>query len=423
MKITRRTALQSAAATAAATIVPSTVFGKNAPSERITLGFVGMGGQGVGMNMNNFLSCSDAQVVTVCDAFEARSKRAAALADKRAKTKGCKAITDFREIIADKAIDAVVISTPDHWHVPISLMALEAGKDVFCEKPTLTIAEGRALVDEVNKRKAVFQMGMEDRSVIHYHKMVEWLRNGAIGDLVRVDLQLPNGYVFPKEKPIPVPKGLNYEMFVGPAQWQPYTKNRTTQKWWRMNGNFANGSLVDWGSHQFDTAQLAVNDPDICPVEVEGTGEIPKDSATTVPVKFDVKYRYGNGAEVHVTSGGTGIKLTGTKGWVGNDSWRGQLKASDKKILHTKYTPKTSKHWQMPPGEQRNFIDCVKSRKPTTYPAEIMHYLHTSLHMGIISIRLGRKLKWDPKKEEFPGDEAANALRRRPVREDWKKKA
>lgn len=422
MKITRRSFMKSTAVAAVPLIVPASVFGKNAPSSRITLGCIGMGGQGVSANLNNFLSYPDARVVTVCDVFESRSKRAQTLVDKRYKSTGCKAVTDFREIIADKSIDAVVISTPDHWHVPMSLIALEAGKDVFCEKPTMTIAEGRALIDAVSKRKAVFQIGLEDRSVMHYHKMIEWLRNGEIGELERVDVSLPNGYVFPKEKAVPVPKGLNYELFVGPAAFLPYTPHRTTQKYWRMTRNFGSGSLVDWGSHQFDTAQLAVNDPDVCPVEIEAEGKIPKNAMSNVPVTFDVKYRYSNGVKVRVKSGGTALRLTGTKGWVGNDRWRGQLKASDTKILHKKYTPQTSKHWQRPPGEQRNFLDCVKSRKPTTYTAETMHTLHTTLHMGVIAIRLGRKLQWNPKKEEFVNDDAANALRSREPRNDWKRK-
>jgi hypothetical protein len=156
-------------------------------------------------------------------------------------------------------------------------------------------------------------------------------------------------------------------------------------------------------------------------VEVEGTGVIPENSMTTVPVSFDVTYRYSNGVEVRVRSGGTGIRLTGSKGWVGNAKWRGRLEASDKKILHTKYTPETSKHWQRPPSEHRNFLDCVKSRKPTTYTAETMHLLHTTLLMGDISIRLGRKLKWDPTKEEFVGDAEANAMRSIQYREDWKR--
>ncbi len=407
------------AAGAAPMFVPSHVLGENAPSKRITLGFIGMGSQGVGVNLNNFLNLEDAQVVAVCDVFENRRKSAQQSVNARYENNDCKAYTDFRKIIDDKSIDAVVISTPDHWHVPISLMALEAGKDVFSEKPTKAILEGRELMNAVEKHKAVFQMGMEDRSVPHYHKMVEWLRNGAIGDLERVDVQLPDGKVHAIEKEAAVPAWLDYNLFVGPAEFIPYTPHRTKQINWRMCRNFGNGTLVDWGSHQVDTAQLAANDPNVCPVEVEGTGEIPKNSATTVPVTFDIKYLYSNGVEVRVKSGGTGIRLTGSKGWVGNDSWRGQLKASDPAILRTRYTAETSKHWQMPPAEQRNFIDCVKSREPTTYPAEIMHKLHTTLLMGDVSIRLGKKLKWDAKKEEFIGNAEANAMRSVKYR-DWR---
>jgi predicted dehydrogenase len=185
-----------------------------------------------------------------------------------------------------------------------------------------------------------------------------------------------------------------------------------------MTRNFASGSLVDWGSHQVDTAQLAANAPEVCPVRIEGTGSIPENSMTNVPVAFDVKFLYSNGVEVRVKSGGTALRLTGTKGWVGNDKWRGGLKASDESILRTKYSPETSKHWQMPPREHRNFLDCVKSRQPTTYPAETMHQLHTTLLMGDIAIRLGRKLDWDPKKEEFIGDDTANAMRSRKARTD-----
>jgi predicted dehydrogenase len=419
-KMNRRTALKVVASSAAAPlIVSSRVLGAEAPSKRIVVGCIAVGGQGRS-NLGLFLNQPDARVVAVCDVFKTRSDAAKKVVDKRYKNSDCKSCTDFREIIDDKDINAVAISTPDHWHVPMSLMALKTGKDVFCEKPTKTIAEGRALIEEVKKRKTVFQIGLEDRSVPHYHKMVEWLRNGEIGDLERVDVQLPKGFVFPKEEEAPVPDGLDYNLFVGPAPFMPYTKSITVQRRWRMNRNFASGSLVDWGSHQVDTAQLAVNAPEVCPIEIEGTGTIPENSATTVPVTFDVQYRYSNGVEVRVKSGGTGIRLTGSKGWVGNDSWRGQLKASDEKVLHRKYTPETSNHWQRPPGEHRNFLDCVKSRKPTTYTAETMHLLHTTLLMGDIAIRLGRKLKWDPKKEEFVGDAEANAMRSIKYR-DWQK--
>jgi predicted dehydrogenase len=372
------------------------------------------------MNLTNFLALDDAQATAVCDVVRSRAEIAKHRVDSRYQTKDCKLYTDFRRIIEDPAIDAVVISTPDHWHVPMSLMALEAGKDVFCEKPTKFIAEGKALINAVKKHKAIFQMGMEDRSVPHYHKMVEWLRNGAIGDLQRVELQLPAGQVLPKADPQPVPEGFDYNLFVGPAEFIPFREAFLHARDWRMVRNFGCGSLVDWGSHQVDTAQLAVNAPEGCPVEVEGTGLIPGDSLTTVPVEFDVTFRYSTGVDVHVKSGGTGIRLIGSKGWVGNAEWRGRLQASDEKILHMKYAPGTSKHWAMPPGEQRNFIDCVKSRKPTTYTEDTMHRLHATLLMGDLSIRLGRKLRWDAAKEEFVNDAEANALRSCTYR-DWAK--
>ena len=400
--------------------VPAGVFGANAPSKSISLGFIGLGSQGHGSNLMNFLALPDAHVAAVCDVVRGRAEASKTLVTAKRQTRDCKAHLDFRRILEDPSIDAVVISTPDHWHVPMSLMALEAGKDVFCEKPTKTIGEGRVLMDAVARHKAVFQMGMEDRSVTQYHRMVEWLRNGAIGDLEQVDIQLPAGKIIPKSPEHAVPKDFDYNLFVGPAAMIPFDPVFLTSVGWRMVRNFGSGSLIDWGSHQMDTAQLAVNAPEVCPVEIEGTGEIPGDALTNVPVEFAVTFRYSTGAVVNVKSGGTGMRLTGSKGWVGNSEWRGQMLASDPKILRTKYAPGTSKHWQMPPNEQRNFLDCVKSRQPTTYTAGTMHLLHTTLHAANLSIRLGRKLHWDAKKEEFPGDSEANALRTINYR-DWAK--
>ena len=419
--VSRRDALKSMlAAGLAPIVVPGRLFGARAPSKQITLGFIGMGSQGTQSNLRNFLAQDDAKAVAVCDVFRTKTEAARQLVNKQYGNNDCKAYTDFRRIMEDRSIDAVVISTPDHWHVPMSLMALEAGKDVFCEKPTKVIAEGRALMDLVAKRKAVFQIGLEDRSVPHYHKMVEWVRNGAIGDLQRVEVQLPKGTILPKQDEAPVPDGLDYNLFVGPAEFIPYRPNICAGNNWRFIRNFGSGSLLDWGSHQVDTAQLAVNAPELCALEAEGTGLLPKDSLTNVIVEFDVNFLYSNGFVVNVKSAGTGIRLIGSKGWVGNAAWRDRIQASDEKILQTKYTPETSKHWQMPPGEQRNFLDCVKSRQPTTYTAETMHQLHLTLHMGYLSILLGRKLKWDPVKEEFIKDAEANALRSY-VHRDWAK--
>lgn len=394
--------------------------GASAASERITLGFVGVGNHGLGYNLRSFLEEGDAQVVAVCDVFADRRKNARETVDRRYAAKGCREYADFRELLRADDIDAVVISTPDHWHVPISMLAIEAGKDVFCEKPTLTIAEGRALVDLVARKKAVFQVGLEDRSVIQYHMLAGWARNGAIGEPRRILVKLPAGDDFKKEDPAPVPEGLDYNMWTGPAPFSPYTPTRTDPQQWRNIRDYAGGKLADWGAHLLDTAQVANFAEGSGPVEVEGDGEVPKDSMSTMPVNYRLRYRYANGVEMRVESGGVALRIEGTTGWVGNNGWRGRLEASDPSILHTKYPNETSRLWPLPRSEHRNFLDCIRSRQATTYTAEAGHRLSTVMHIGNIAIQLGRKLRWDPVTEAFIEDEAANRLRSRPSREDWK---
>lgn len=426
----RRDALKTIIATATAPLfVPAHVLGANAPSKRITLGCIGMGGQGTAANLGTFLREEDAQVTVVCDAYLSRAETARERVDKTYGTTGCKAYRDFRKILEDPSVDAVVISTPDHWHVPMSLMALEAGKDVFCEKPTLCIDEGRELVNAVKRHNAVFQVGLEDRSLIHFHKMVEWAKNGAIGKIGRIDVTLPAGLSFPKEKPAKPPEDLDWNLWQGPAPYHEYTPNRTGSWHWRNIGDYAKGALLDMGTHLVDTAQLSADAPGVCPVEVEGTGEIPVDMETDVPVTFDLKYRYANGVVMSVKNGpGKGwkpnsgsLRFEGDKGWIRRKTWYAGLEASDPAILQTRYTPETSRHWPLPPREQRDFLDCVKSRNPTTYQATDMHLMSTTLHLGVVAITLGRKLKWDPQTEAFVDDEAANKLRTRPAHRDWGK--
>jgi len=408
------------AATAAAPLVlPARLFGQNAPSKQITLGFVGLGNEGYGHNLKAFLVEDDARAVAVCDVMASRRTRARETVDQQYSATGCKEIADFRELIGRKDIDAVVISTPDHWHVPIALLALEQGKDVFCEKPTLTIAEGRKLVESVARHKAVFQVGIEDRSVIYYYRMAELVRNGAIGQLKTIHVKLPAGSAFPIEKPAPVPAELNWNMWLGPAPFHPFTPTRTEAMHWRQVRDYSGGLLTDWGSHLLDTAQVANFAEASGPVEVEGTGEIPANSMATTFVTFKLHYRYANGVEMFVDSGGVALRFDGSDGWIGNNGWLGRLEGTSTELLRRKYPRAGNKIWPMPPNEQRNFLNCVKTRQPTTYTAEAGQRLSTAMHVGNIAMQLGRKLKWDPESEAFPGDEAANALRSRPARDDW----
>jgi len=410
-------------AAAAPLVLPSRLFGETAPSKKITLGFVGLGNEGYGHNLKAFLVENDARAVAVCDVFAGRRARARETVDAHYAAAGCKEIADFRDLIARKDIDAVVISTPDHWHVPISLLALEAGKDVFCEKPTLTIAEGRRLADTVARHKAVFQTGIEDRSVIYYYRMAELVRNGAIGQLKTIHVKLPAGTAFPVEQPAPIPADLNWDLWLGPAPFHPYTTTRTEAMHWRQVRDYSGGLLTDWGSHLLDKAQVANFAEESGPVEVEGVGQVPANSMATTFVTFKLRYRYANGVEMSVESGDVAIRFDGTEGWIGNHGWLGRLEGTSSELLRRKYPRQGNKIWPMPPNEQRNFLDCVKSRQPTTYTAEADQRLSTTMHIGNIAMELGRKLKWDPKSESFFGDEAANALRSRPARNDWMNKS
>lgn len=408
----------------------SKLFGSSAPSNKITLGFIGMGGQGVGLNLKSFLEEEDCRCLVVCDAYLNRALDSKKLVDEQYGNTDCHAVQDFREVIRDPNLDAVVISTPDHWHTPMSLMALEAGKHVFCEKPTYTIGEGRVLADAVKKSGKVFQTGLEDRSLTHYHRMVEWVRNGAIGDLHHMDVALPSGYIRDWEPEAPVPDDLNWNLWLGPAPWHPFTATRTEPMHWRYIRDYSTGIITDWGAHLADTAQLAANDPHVCALEVKGSAVPPPEKAQSdIPASYDLHYRYSNGITMHLHNmpndegmgGKAYIRFYGSKGWVSVTGWRGRFDASDPAILRKKYDTGTSKHFPIPEREHPNFLECIRSGKETTYPAETLHQLSTTLHMGVIAADLGRGLSWNHQSERFVNDAEANSRLTVKPRNDWKK--
>lgn len=423
--LSRRAFLKSGLAGALAAgvapqFVPARVLGQHAPSKRVTLGFIGVGTHGVAVNLMSFLQETDCQVLAVCDVFGSRREHARNVVNQHYGNTDCRAIADFREVIGRSDLDAVVISTPDHWHVTMALMALEAGKKVFCEKPTLTIAEGRRLAEAVKQRGLLFATGLEDRSVIYYHMMAEAVRNGAIGRLERIRVGLPEKPIFPNEAPVPVPADLNYELWLGPAPFRPYTPSLTDAQVWRQIHDFSGGTLTDWGAHLVDTAQVGNFAENSSPVAVEGEGTVPPDSLNTVPQRYRLSYRYANGVALEVVSGEISIRFEGTEGWIGNKGWRGPLEASDPAILRRKYDPKTTKLWPRPPAEQRDFLDCIQTGRSPMYTAEALHRLSTTLHLGSIAMQLGRPLRWDPAAETFLDDPQANALRTRPQRSEWR---
>ncbi|MCH7228093.1 Gfo/Idh/MocA family protein [Haloferula sp. A504] len=420
-KPSRRKVLAQLAAASAPLIIPSRLLGKDAPSNKITLGHIGMGSQGIGRNLRTFLNQPDQVTLAVCDVRRSAAERAKREVDQHHGNTDCTVTQDFRELIARDDLDAIVISTPDHWHVPLSLAALRAGKDVFCEKPTLTITEGSELVTEVMKRKAVFQWGIEDRYLVKYYRLAGWVRAGLIGDLKTIHVTLPAKSPFPLEEPAPVPAGLDWNLWLGPAPFHEYTPTRPDPQHWRTLFDYSGGVITDWGSHLIDTAQIGARMEHLGPVEVFGSGPLPDPEKfhSDVPIRFDLDYRYANGVVMKVGAGEVDIKFEGSNGWVRCKGWNGAWSASDPEILRVAEFPDTADYWPRPPIEHRDFLDCMKSRSKPAYHAEAGHRLATALHLGHLAVRTGKTVKWDPGREAFEGESfEASPIYRRPPR-DW----
>lgn len=416
----KRTALAAApVALAGTTMVPSSVLGAAAPSNRITIGCIGLGSQGV-WNMQGLMSKPQAQVLAVCDVDAnhlERAQRTAGLDEKSA-------YTDYRELLARDDIDAVVVSTPDHWHVPISIAAAKAGKDIYCEKPlTLTIAEGRALCSTVERYGRVFQTGSQQRSDSRFRFACELVRSGRIGKLQTIHVQIPKNS---RPNPLdwqaePVPPHLDYDMWLGPAPWAPYTKMRCHYSF-RFILDYSGGQITNWGAHYLDIAQWANGTDRTGPVEILGRGEFPKTGLFTTATKVYVEYTYDNGVKLICTTrpadiGDGNIKFEGSKGWVYVD--RSGIDAYPKSILTSKIAPHGI-HLYHSTDHGQNFLNCVKLRKNCAADVEIGHRSASLCHLGNIAMLLGRKLKWDPGKERFIDDEAANRMLARSMRAPWR---
>jgi len=400
--------------------IPSRLLGADAPSRKINVGFIGTGDHGTDWNLRRYLQLPAARVIMVCDVDGIRARKAKGIVDAQYDNDDCAMTKDFREVLARPDIDAVMISTPDHWHTLISVLALRAGKDVQCEKPTLTIDEGKLLIAEVRKSQKIFQTSTEDRAIPVYHRMAELVRNGRIGKLQRIEVILPKQPTGPGDPtPQPVPPELDYDMWLGPAPEAPYTRDRVHFNF-RWIWDYSGGIICDWGTHLFDTAQWANNTELSGPVEIDGKGTHWEGGLYNTVKDYDVTYRYANGVVMTCKPGNPSIKFIGTDGWVGNRGWRGELEASSPGISKSVIGPNEVHLYTNPEGEHDDFLKCVRSRKDPYFPVEIGHRVATVCHLANLSIRLGRKLKWDPVKEQFENDAEANALRTRPLRSPWK---
>lgn len=394
-------------------------FGQKAPNDRITLGFIGVGTQGRGL-LGNFLNHPNTQVLAVCDVDTTRREHSKKTVDefytiKGVKEyKGCAAYEDFREVIGRKDIDAVVIATPDHWHAFVAIAACNAGKDIYCEKPlSLTIHEARAMVNAARKNDRVFQTGSMQRSMKEFRQACELVRNGRLGKISQVIVD-----VGPPSRPCDLPEeamepGLNWDRWLGPAPMRPYNSvlsPRGVHKHfpdWRNYRDYSGGMMTDWGAHHFDIAQWGLGMDESGPVEIIP----PEDPKATK----GLRYIYANGVEVlHGNSGG--VLFVGSEGKILVN--RGKFEA----------TPGSLAEQPLPDGAVRlynsynhtkDFLDCVRSRKRPICDVEVGCRSVTVCHLGNLAYWNHRRLKWDPAKERFVGDDAANEWLDRPKRGEW----
>lgn len=435
--LTRRQFLKSTTAAAGAliwpAIVPSAVLGADSPSNRITIGCIGVGRMGLG-DLKEIMGFTQAQVVAVCDVDAKRAKFAQQLVDKHysrqnsgGNYKGCAMYKDFRQLIARDDIDAVQVVTPDHWHALPAIAAAMAGKDIFVQKPlTLTIKEGRILSDTVRRYGRILQVGSQQRSDSRFRFACELVRNGRIGKLHTVKVGLPIDPATAPQPVMPVPQGLDYNFWLGPAPWAEYTEKRVHPQngygrpGWLRICDYGSGMITGWGSHHNDIAQWAMGTEYSGPLEIKAQAEFPEDGLWDVHGPFRIEYTYANGVKLICADhkkNKQGILFEGTQGWV--YVRRGHLDAQPKSLLNSIIEPNEI-HLYKSNNHKENFLHCIKSRKETVAPVEVGHRSCTLCLLGAIAMRVGRKLKWDPLKEQFNNDDQANRMLSRPMRSPWR---
>lgn len=421
-----------AAALVCPTIVPARALGAEGArpaGERINVGMIGVGRQAFMTNMKQFLAMPDVQLVAVCDVDSWRrdnAKRAIeetyAGQNQAGKYRGCDTYVDYEELLTRNDIDAVMISTPDHWHAPMALAAMKAGKDVSLEKPiTRTIAEGRQLSDTAAKLKRVFRVDSELRSTAGVHRAAELVRNGRIGKVRKVTVGVPLGDVgCPPQPTMPVPAELDYERWQGPAPRAPYTERRVhppksyERPGWMRHLYYCDGMITNWGAHLDDGAMWCTGLERTGPVEVWGKGEYPAaDSFWNVLLNFEVNYRFADGLEWTYRTDKPYFRIEGTEGWVLADF--NSIQTEPASLMTAEIGPNEIRFPRK--TDKQDFIDSVKSRQDTLEPAEVGHRVTSLCHLGHIAIHLGQKLQWDPEAERFRDNEAANAYIDKPIHE------
>jgi myo-inositol 2-dehydrogenase/D-chiro-inositol 1-dehydrogenase len=427
------------------TIVPSTVLGRNAPSNKIQIGQIGCGRIARGHDLPGTMQYDIARVIAVSDVDSKRMKEGKWLIEEfyrngnsRQGGPEVRMFGDYREMLLNPGIDAVIISTPDHWHVQPAIEAALAGKDIYLQKPTsLTIAEGRLLSDVVRKQGVILQMGTQQRSSPQFRLAAELVRNGRIGTLHTVRIGLPGDPSGPEAEEMPVPANLNYDMWLGETPYTFYTeigvhpREGYDRPGWLRREQFGAGMITGWGQHHFDAAAWGMDTEYTGPISLEAVAEFPKSGLWDVHGDFMVKAEYENGITMY-TSGGfpNGIRYEGSEGWifvsrgdyvatasdpVSQEKNSQALNASDPKLLQSEIGANEI-HLYVSEEQHGNWLDCIQSRKEPISPVEIGHRACSVCLLSHIAMKIPGSLQWDPVKERFIGNDAANTMLSRPQR-------
>lgn len=424
--------LSATSALAVPSLISSSALGTSAPSRRITLGCIGVGRMGQ-TDLRDFLGFEEVQVLAVCDVDSKRARDAQQLVEAhyRARAangryKGCAAYRDFREVLARPDIDAVAIVTPDHWHGLIASAAAQAGKDIFVEKPlTFTIHEGRLLRDTVARHGCVSQIGSQQRSEANFRFACELVRNGRIGQLQTVRVGLPLDPTTRVLETMPIHAELDYDMWLGPAPWKPYSEMRVHPRadygrpGWMCCTDYCHGMISNWGAHHLDIAQWGMGTEWEGPTTIVAHTTFPADGIWEVHGSFRVEYQYANGMRLicaSTTQHKPGIVFEGSAGWVHVD--RGFLATQPQSLQHATIGANET-HLYKSNNHKQNFLDCIKSRAQTITPIALGHRSNTLCNLGDLAMRLGRALHWEATRECFHEDEEANRMLCRPMRGPW----
>jgi len=433
-KITRRNFLAGTAGTLAFPyIVSSSALGNAgnlAPSERITVGCVGVGARGTGV-MRNFLAQKDAQVLAICDLKSTRRELVQKIVNDHYNSTGCKAYHDFRELTARDDIDVILSATCDHWHVLTALAAVRSGKDVYLEKPMgLSLVEDQALRDAVHRYGRVFQFGTQQRSGRNFRFACELALNGRLGKLHTINVWSPGSSQGGDPTPVPAPEWLDYDMWLGPAPYTPYTKDRCLNKIWWYVSDYALGFIAGWGIHPIDIAFWGAGQLVRTPLTIEGNATWPTNGVCDTALNWDVVIKYDSGLTLNftgwpcreewkqkygkITSHGTVFE--GSDGWVHVN--RAGISAHPKDLLKTEFGPGEI-HLPVSNNHVRNLLDCVKTRSSTVAHIDDSIQSDILCHISDIAIRLEQKLRWDPNKEQFVNNDTANRMLKRAMRAPW----